>query len=160
MGTQSLMFFFCGEETLSSQRSHKQCAAVMKRAADSDWMLTKVESSSSSCTTLCVIERSEASRSKRLGILHFKYIQYTHTHTICLAGGGRVGTFVRTMQQHYLGMNSSCFVRLCVSCWRCNSSMEHHKIILEIPTQYVGISLENHVIDNPTGFCRTNCCGS
>lgn len=53
----------------------------MNTAMDSDWMLTKVKSSSSSCTSLCVIARSEAPHDQRLQRLHFYDTVHTQAHT-------------------------------------------------------------------------------
>lgn len=128
MGTHSVMVF-CDMKAFLSKHSHKQCAAVIKRAAASDWMLTKVESSSSSRTGLCVTERCYRGFSwPKNGETPFQ-IYYTHTCT-------HAHTLVQ--QEEWLacwwgrdGTDFSCFVCLGGASWRCNYFATLHRRIIK-----------------------------
>lgn len=132
------------------KHSQKQCTAVIRRAADSAWMLTEVESASSSRTSLCVTERSEDSHDQRMESLHLQTHIYTtllHTH---LCSQRRSGWHVCDGCVRALFRNR--LILLYVFGWGVlqlfsNSSRDVQRIFLTIRARHVGISLLNHFIN-------------
>lgn len=130
-------FFFCTNTHINN------ALRLVKRTADWEWMLTKVGSSSSSCTSLCASKRSEASHGQRMRRLHFKYI---HSHTCmhtCAAGGGVVVMFVRAVWQHSLRTDWPGFGWGFLQIFS-NPSTEDQRIYYKTHLQQFEISLINH----------------